>query len=199
VRRQPGPRRTSLNDHERETNTMTGSKTATVETLTAEVRVLMVGSRQVTMSVYNQLDEVDYDDIHPFGRVRPKGDDSYIWLVGRHEASGTLVRARIPASHKAVAREAGFSSFEHNQLCCGADEADKAAAKYESKGNATLYIGNGHSGTGTELATQNRERAKRLRETARAMHDKFLLDARPYWLRVEEAEDLPLIVLAGLR
>jgi hypothetical protein len=38
---------------------MTASKTATVETLTAEVRVLMVGSRQVTMSVYGQLDFID--------------------------------------------------------------------------------------------------------------------------------------------
>jgi hypothetical protein len=32
---------------------------AKVEVLTAEVRVLMVGSRQVTLSVYSQLDEVD--------------------------------------------------------------------------------------------------------------------------------------------
>ena len=31
------------------------SATATVETLTAEVRVLMVGKRQVTMSVFSML------------------------------------------------------------------------------------------------------------------------------------------------
>jgi hypothetical protein len=51
---------------------MTNSTTATVETLTAEVRVLMVGSRQVTLSVYGQLDEVGPEDIEPFGRVNPR-------------------------------------------------------------------------------------------------------------------------------
>lgn len=42
---------------------MSDSTTATVETLTAEVRALMVGSRQVTMSVYNQLDRVPHSQI----------------------------------------------------------------------------------------------------------------------------------------
>lgn len=45
---------------------------ATVEVLTAEVRVLMVGSRQVTLSVYGQLDEVSPAQIRPFGRVAPR-------------------------------------------------------------------------------------------------------------------------------
>lgn len=54
--------------------------TATVETLTAEVRVLTVGNRQVTVSVARQLDwfEVDDDEAQgftPFGRVRT-GDKS---------------------------------------------------------------------------------------------------------------------------
>lgn len=48
--------------------------TATVETLTAEVRVLMVGSRQVTLSVYNQLDCLSLGAVKPFGRVRLRGD-----------------------------------------------------------------------------------------------------------------------------
>jgi hypothetical protein len=39
------------------TNT-TGSTTATVETLTAQVRVLQVGNRQITLSIYKQLDTV---------------------------------------------------------------------------------------------------------------------------------------------
>ena len=43
---------------------------ARVEVLTAEVRVLMVGSRQVTLSVYGQLDYAKPDQIEPFGRVR---------------------------------------------------------------------------------------------------------------------------------
>ena len=45
------------------------TSTATVESLTAEVRVLMVGSRQVTLSVARQLDEVPTWEITPFGRM----------------------------------------------------------------------------------------------------------------------------------
>lgn len=48
---------------------MTATTTARVELLTAEVRVLMVGSRQVTISVFEQLDRVPPDQIEPFGRV----------------------------------------------------------------------------------------------------------------------------------
>ena len=49
--------------------------TAAIETLTAEVRVLMVGNRQVTLSVARQLDSFStYDDealnFEPFGRIR---------------------------------------------------------------------------------------------------------------------------------
>ena len=70
---------------------------ARVRTLTAEVRTLVVGSRQVTMSVYNQLDFVDYAQIKPFGRVNPKDADSAaLYVVGRHKADGSLVRARTP-------------------------------------------------------------------------------------------------------
>jgi hypothetical protein len=63
---------------------VSNSTTATVETLTAEVRVLMVGSRQVTLSVYNQLDEVPYADIEPYGRVRPRdAERGRVCVVGR--------------------------------------------------------------------------------------------------------------------
>lgn len=80
---------------------------ATVRTLTAEVRTLVVGSRQVTMSVYNQLDPVEYYSIEPFGRVRTK-DWSWrqIDVVGRSTRSadaGALVRSSV-ASGKAILR-----------------------------------------------------------------------------------------------
>ena len=188
-----------MTDSEPDPDGKRDARDAHVQVLTAEVRTLVVGSRQVTMSVYNQPDEVDPDDIQPFGRVRPRGGDDYIWLVGRHEASGALVRAKIPASGEAIAREAGFSDLEHSRLCGEADKADKAAANYETKGNVTLYFGDGSSGTGLELAARYREQARRLRESARTMHEKFLADAKPYWLRREDAEELPLVVLAGLR
>jgi hypothetical protein len=65
--------------------------TATVEVLTAEVRVLMVGSRQVTLSVFNQLDETFYwSQFVPFGRVRPK--ERGLWLVGQDTETGALVK-----------------------------------------------------------------------------------------------------------
>lgn len=49
------------------------AKEATVEVLTAEVRVLMVGSRQVTLSVYKQLDVATLGrNFEIFGRVRAR-------------------------------------------------------------------------------------------------------------------------------
>ena len=68
-------------------------QTATVEVLTAEVRVLMVGSRQVTMGVYRQLDWAEAGDLEPFGRVaaeREPGDS--IHVVG--SCQGNLARAK---------------------------------------------------------------------------------------------------------
>jgi len=76
------------------------NQTATVEVLTAEVRVLMVGSRQITMGVFTQLDEVYEDDIEAFGRVRPRNSQDFIWVVGKHKDDGTLVRSKL-----SIARE----------------------------------------------------------------------------------------------
>lgn len=71
-----------------------GSHTAEVTALTAEVRALMVGSRQVTLSVYRQLDWVgDDENFEPFGRVRDKFP-SGVEMVGRDGETGSLVRAR---------------------------------------------------------------------------------------------------------
>ena len=49
---------------------MSTTTTATIETLTAEVRTLVVGSRQITLSVAKQLDFVDLSRLRVFGRVR---------------------------------------------------------------------------------------------------------------------------------
>ena len=71
------------------------SATATVEVLTAEVRVLMVGSRQVTLSVFRQLDYCSPQEIEPFGRVNDaSADDDYLRVVGRDD-DGVLVMSRI--------------------------------------------------------------------------------------------------------
>ena len=62
--------------------------TATVETLKAEVRTLMVGNRQVTLSVAKQLDRVPLNELEVFGRIH-LGKESNL-VVGRHVESGAL-------------------------------------------------------------------------------------------------------------
>jgi hypothetical protein len=54
--------------------TANGAHIAEVVALTAEVRALMVGSRQITLSVYRQLDTVASEHVEPFGRVRDGHD-----------------------------------------------------------------------------------------------------------------------------
>jgi hypothetical protein len=67
------------------------TNTATVQALTAEVHVLMVGSRQVTLSVARQLDVIPLSGLTPFGRVRLKSDEyPDDWIVGANVVTGAL-------------------------------------------------------------------------------------------------------------
>jgi hypothetical protein len=61
--------------------------------LTAELCVLQVGGRDVTPSVYRQLDKLyDWDRFEAFGRVRDgKTEPGLVQLVGRDCESGALV------------------------------------------------------------------------------------------------------------
>jgi hypothetical protein len=68
-----------------------GARSATVQALTAEVRVLMVGSRQVTMSVAKQLDVIPLHQLEMFGRVKLSDDDT--WVIGADRETGVLSRA----------------------------------------------------------------------------------------------------------
>lgn len=81
--------------------------TATVETLTAEVRTLMVGKRQVTMSVFNQLDWVDPQHIQPFGRVNA-ADRRFVMAVGRSGIDGSLVRSRVTNRPQVPTGDGGY-------------------------------------------------------------------------------------------
>lgn len=68
------------------------TETATVETLTAEVRVLMVGNRQITQTIAKQLDQVHPDYIDPFGRINAHWiTDSVTTVIGRDKRDGSLV------------------------------------------------------------------------------------------------------------
>jgi hypothetical protein len=83
--------------------------TAEVETLTAEVKTLVVGNRQVTLSVYRQLDHAWAWDVEAFGRVNDRGGDDpnrgkrvrrstptrRVEVVGRHLKTGALVRCEL--------------------------------------------------------------------------------------------------------
>lgn len=64
---------------------------AMITTLTAEVRTLVVGSRQVTLSVAKQLDVVPLADLTVMGRVRISSD--YTYVIGT-AGDGSLAVAR---------------------------------------------------------------------------------------------------------
>jgi hypothetical protein len=78
------------------------NESASVEVLSAEVRVLQVGDGQITRSMYGQLDEAPVERFEPFGRVRdnehnPK--EGVLQLVGRDTKTGALVRYDPPPPH----------------------------------------------------------------------------------------------------
>jgi hypothetical protein len=68
-----------------------------VKVLTAEIRVLQVGSKSVTLSTARQLDFVDQASIKPFGRVRidPKPAPGLIEVIG--SVDGILARSSARA------------------------------------------------------------------------------------------------------
>lgn len=70
-----------------------GSATATVETLTAEVRVLQVGNRQITLSVARQLDHIPLPRLEVFGRIKLGNGYTGSYVIGRDLADGTLAVA----------------------------------------------------------------------------------------------------------
>jgi len=91
---------------------MTQTNTATVKTLTAEVRVLMVGSRQVTLSVAKQLDRMNtyehsVEGITAFGRVKTgakdeDGKEIKLEVIGRSNRAsdyGALVIFEFDGEH----------------------------------------------------------------------------------------------------
>jgi hypothetical protein len=108
-----------LNERKRMTASTNGAKTATVETLTAEVRVLMIGSRQITMSVFKQLDHRPVEEIEAFGRVSiPVKEDGFVGVdvTGCSSTDGTLVRAWVerPAWYSEIPDAFGHWAYHNN-------------------------------------------------------------------------------------
>jgi hypothetical protein len=169
---------------------MTASKTATVETLTAEVRVLMVGTRQVTLSVYGQLDFVEIDAMEPFGRVRPRDAQlDYIYLIGRHLESGSLVRAAEPGGEESIKRELVWSEYER-AIRNATDQAR------EHKRRADEFTKHGVRAEDARIEWAEGEKA--LAEAHRIRRE-YEMNAAPLREQAAELGNLPLIVLAGLR
>jgi hypothetical protein len=175
---------------------MTASKTATVETLTAEVRVLMVGSRQITLSVYGQLDRIDAGEIEPFGRVRPKdGTPGWIYIIGKNPGNGELVRACVPFTDDAIASVLGYASGDRPWT----DDAREARIKLKLADERDMKAESFNPEMHLEKARQHREEAAGHARRADALRAEYAAEAQPYVKSAERLAALPLIVLAGLR
>lgn len=163
--------------------------TATVEVLTAEVRVLMVGSRQVTLSVYNQLDLIDPKNIKPFGRVSARSDEhGYVYVIGS-DHDGVLSRARNPCSTEQI-RASVLRRLRRLPLN---DDDDMAHCIWQLRDNPdSERILKGPRYVSREKAIQfiaeNDDRVDRILV--------YEIDAQRYAAMWRQ---LPLIVLAGLR
>jgi hypothetical protein len=155
-------------------------RTATVETLTAEVRVLMVGSRQVTMSVYDQLDWAALDEIEPFGRVAPrKAEAGHVYVIGRHTESGALVRSCVHGDPgDPMAEIERYAADLKGKLTQARGRAD-----YWSRGNTK----------------DSDDRAAFWRTAEQGLSATFDEWTRAGAAKSAEWCSLPLIILAGLR
>jgi hypothetical protein len=99
---------------------MTAPTTATVETLTAEVHVLKVGNRQITLSVAKQLDVIPFDRLRPFGRIH-LGDRDGAYYAARSTAGLFVIGADIETGALCL------SLVNHGTLGC--TEAQYGAAR----------------------------------------------------------------------
>lgn len=172
---------------------MSDKHEATVEVLTAEVRVLQVGRRQVTLSVVRQLDWADPADVEPFGRVRT-GDN----LPGRPTAIGSTGSSRVkqPKAVEVVGSASGIlvRSVSWRAVLTCTSGGDGACPEVRAL-NAEF---NRFKVRGQPPARMTPEYQRLLdRFTAHEVHDWTRYD--PDQQTYEMWEALPLIVLAGLK
>jgi len=170
---------------------------ATVEVLTAEVRALMVGSRQITLSVFRQLDWVTWDDILPMGRVNDNRDADYQdrLLVGRDRGNGSLVRCNL----NRVTDPRGWA-----QSAGGRDLQRRAIVGYKNVNTYADYLRalslepSSIHGSSLWADYENLALAHANEVVAREIEE--LTDNwNTYWACRRVYDALPLIVLAGLK
>lgn len=179
-----------------------GQGTATVEVLTAEVRVLMVGSRQITASVVRQLDRVGWQLVDAFGRVNAF-NDGQMWLIGRHRDTGVLVVCEAPVQMDVFYIHEGVLPVDSINACKGAIKPGWATGYRRIRwldGEVELHtavlkrvacevhIAKGHDACGWSVTLE----AHRLMDDAWSEYQALRQ-------RISDLRQLPLIVLAGLR
>lgn len=192
---------------------MSKKTTAKVETLTAQVRVLMVGNRQITLSVARQLDHVDSLRAEQImGRVRI-GKDRGLSIIGQNDSGDLVICPGIPRprindffecpddwkvcrhwNHRKPVRV--FSGENSDETCVlyfppyegqGIDEGHISGHISECKKTSV-----GKSPCQGKIAFLDMENLKREEEAA-------LADYRAALSNYETAAAAPLIVLAGLK
>jgi hypothetical protein len=163
-------------------NGSSATSTATVETLAAEVRVLMVGNRQVTLSVAKQLDSFStYEDeslnFEPFGRIR----------TGTKGETNVRCKSTDKGAEWYPIPGIKFCDAYQKQLSCGHTRGTVRGVhacgwyeRYEPREYHFEWIGR-HTPTGALIVIQA------------YLGDDGLDDEFASW------RELPLIVLAGLR
>lgn len=95
---------------------------AIVEVLTAEVRVLMVGSRQVTLSVARQLDQVEPEEITPFGRIRTGAREPFAAL-GMIEVIGSLDGSLVRSTEVRERYRCESRGWNMSRVTCNGQDA----------------------------------------------------------------------------
>lgn len=183
---------------------MSTTTTATIETLTAEVRTLVLGSRQITLSVAKQLDIIPLARLSVFGRVRISKDRDYV--IGA-DNDGTLALAKYYPEWRPALSFITADDLQggHIIVCSGQIERDVGTYRlcfigetFEVAADATQPCGiEGHKpylhekceGWRTNgcdvLISTSLQRQEDLNTIKRA--------------RIRAAVEAPLIVLAGLR
>jgi hypothetical protein len=187
---------------------------ATVEVLTAAVRVLMVGNRQVTLSVYRQLDEVTPAEIEPFGRVRDRQDGAGqgVNVVGVHRETGALVRSVASKTPRPVIVTNWNFLNLYVEKYFGQADADGLTLKSEWRYSTRRWILYGDESDAAQMiAFEYKPRdgwgadpffkwkSSESREAAQPSFVRWLAEAEANDERAAQWKALPLIVLAGLR
>lgn len=188
---------------------MPGRTEATVTTITAELKTLVIGSRQVTIGIWNQLDRVHPDEIIPFGRISPPGNtEPVIWVVGKREVDGTLVRSSYPLSYNGrrdyMASLPGWAGTDVNGFGgVWSDEMREEADRLFENGRVIYRRPSGPFSPdtppqGKEKKVLEREYHKGLDDLRRKAQEQYRQADDELQEKAAQWQALDLIVLAGL-